>query len=104
MACGDRPVLPELKAGRPVNVVPGYGMYAVRYYSRNEHVDPALLTIDNRNAQVLILADTADSLLPQDVPTLHLRYPVQLARIRGVTVLATPFAITQPPEATPAAR
>ena len=96
-------VLPELKAGRPVNVVPGYGMYAVRYYSRNDHVDPALLTIDNRNAQVLILADTANSLLPQVVPILRLRYPVRLARIRGVTVLATPLAITQPPEVAPAA-
>lgn len=97
-------VLPELKAGRPVNVVPGYGMYAVRYYSRNDQVDPALLTIDNRRAQVLILADTANSLLPQDVAMLRLRYPVQLARTRGVTVLATPLAMTQPPEVTPAAR
>jgi hypothetical protein len=93
--------LPELKAGKPVNVVPGYGMYAVRYYSRNDQVDPTLLSQDNRRAQVLILADTAESLLPKAFPTLHLLYPVQRARLRGVSVLATPLAVSQPPEAAP---
>lgn len=87
--------LSELKAGRPVNVVPGYGMYAVRYYSRNDHVDPALLTQDNRGAQVLILADTAETLLPAAFGASHRHYPIQLAQVRGVSVLATPFAIGQ---------
>jgi hypothetical protein len=76
-------------------------MYAVRYYSRNDQVDPTLLSQDNRRAQVLILADTAESLLPKAFPTLHLLYPVQRARLRGVSVLATPLAVSQPPEAAP---
>ena len=97
--------MPELKAGKPVNVIPGYGMYAVRYYSRNDHVDPALLTQEDRRAQVLILADTAQTLLPPKVlPTLHLLYPVQLARLRGVSVLATPMAVSQPAETAPQAQ
>lgn len=87
--------LPELKAGRPVNVLPGYGMYAVRYYSRKDHVDPALLTQDNRGAQVLILADTAETLLPAAYASSHRHYPIPIAQVRGVSVLATPFAIGQ---------
>jgi hypothetical protein len=88
--------LPELKAGRPVNVVPGYGMYVVQYYSRKDHVDPALLAQDNRRAQVVILEDTANSLLPQAVPGLHRWYFVQRAPLRGVSVLTTPMAVSQP--------
>lgn len=96
--------LPELKAGRPVNVIPGYGMYAIRYYSRNEHVDPALLSQDNPQAQVLILGDTAESLLPKDTPALHRRYFLERARLRGVLVLATPFALNQPAGVAPVAK
>ena len=65
--------LPELKAGQPVEVVPGYAMYVIRYYSRYDHVDPALLSPDNQRAQVLILADTAESLLPNALPSLRRR-------------------------------
>jgi hypothetical protein len=96
--------MPELRAGRLVNVIPGYGMYAVRYYSRDDHVDPALLIQEDRRAQVVILADTAEYLLPDAFTALHRRYPVQLARLRGVSVLATPMAVSQPTEAAPQAR
>jgi hypothetical protein len=76
-------------------------MYAVRYYSRNDQVDPTLLSQDNRRAQVLILADTAESLLPKTFPTLHLIYPVQRERLRGVSVLTTPMAVNPAPAAVP---
>jgi hypothetical protein len=88
--------LPELKAGKPVSVVPGYAMYVVRYYSRNDSVNPALVMGENRRAQVMILEDTAQSLLPGALPALRRWYPGQLARVRGVSVLATPFAVGQP--------
>jgi Dolichyl-phosphate-mannose-protein mannosyltransferase len=89
--------LPELKAGRPVTVVPGYGMYVVQYYSGKEHVNPALVLPEgSRRAQVLILADTAQSLLPKDIPALHRRYFLERARLRGVSVLSTPFALSPP--------
>jgi Dolichyl-phosphate-mannose-protein mannosyltransferase len=96
--------LPELKAGKPVSVVPGYGIYALRYYSRNDSVDPALMSEGNRRAQVLVLADTADYLLPNTLPALHRWYFEQLARVRGVTVMVTPLAVSQPAEAAPRAQ
>ena len=96
--------LPELKAGKLVSVVPGYTMYVVRYYLRNDSVDPALLSEGNRRAQVMILADTAQSLLPGALPPLRRWYSVQLARVRGVSVLASPFAVSQPTEAAPQAK
>ena len=96
--------LPELKAGRPVEVVPGYGMYVIRYYSRNDHVDPTLLSPDNLRAQVLVLADSAESLLPDALRGLHRRYFLQRARARGVTVLDTPMAVGQSLEAVPQAQ
>ena len=86
-------VLPELKAGRPVRVVPSYVKFALRYYSRNDHVNPALLSEDNRMTQMLILADTAESLSAEELPRLRRYYPLQIARLRGVTVLATPLAV-----------
>jgi uncharacterized membrane protein len=96
--------LPELKAGKPVSVVPGYAMYVVRYYSRNDSVNPELVTGENRRAQVMLLADTAQSLLPGALPALRRWYPGQVARVRGVSVLASPFAATQPPEPAPRAQ
>ena len=87
-------VMPELKAGRPVNVVPSYVRFAIRYYSRDDHVDPALLRENDRRAQMLILADTAESLLPEDLRGLRRYYPLQVARLRGVSVLATPLAVS----------
>ncbi len=96
--------LPELKAGEPVNVIPGYGMFAVRYYSRNDQVDPALLSENNRQARVLILADTAEFLVPRALPVLHRLYPVQRARLRGVSVLATDSPANQPADAAHQAR
>lgn len=93
--------LPELKAGQPVQVIPGYGIYVIRYYSRNDHVDPALLSPDNRAAQVLVLADSAESLLPGELRSLRRRYFLQRARSRGVTVLATPMAVGQSLEGMP---
>ena len=95
--------LPELKAGKPVKVVPGYGMYVMRYYSRNDHVDPALLSPDNRGAQVLVLADSASHFLPGALRALRRRYFLQRARARGVTVLATPLAVGQSLEGVPQA-
>jgi uncharacterized membrane protein len=86
-------VLPELKAGRPVNVVPSYGKFAVIYYSRNDHVSQDLLTADDHRAQMLILADTAETLFPQNFSRVRRYYPLQVARLRGVTVLATPMAV-----------
>jgi len=97
-------VLPELKAGQQVNVIPSYAMYAVRYYSRNDQVDPALRSENNQPAQVLILADTAEFMLPKDLPALHRRYPVQRARLRGVSVLATDSPANQPADAAHQAR
>ena len=96
--------LPELKAGQPVEVVPGYGMYVIRYYSRNDHVDPALLSPDNRGAQVLVLGDSAQSLLPGELRGLRRRYFLKRARARGVTVLATPMAVGQSLEGVPQAQ
>jgi hypothetical protein len=93
--------LPELKAGQPVQVVPGYPIYVMRYYSRNDHVNPALLSPDNRSAQVLVLADSAESLLPGELKGLRRRYFLQRARTRGVTVLATPMAVGQSLEGVP---
>ncbi len=93
--------LPELKAGQPVQVVPGYPIYVMRYYSRNDHVNPALLSPDNRSAQVLVLADSAESLLPGELKVLRRRYFLQRARTRGVTVLATPMAVGQSLEGVP---
>jgi len=87
-----------------VEVVPGYGMYVVRYYSRNDHVDPALLSPDNLRAQVLVLADSAESLLPDALRRLRRRYFLQRARARGVTVLATPMAVGQSLEGVPQAQ
>lgn len=86
-------VLPELEAGRPVNVVPSYGKFAVIYYSRNDHVPQDLLTVEDHRAQMLILADTAETLFPQNFSRIRRYYPLQVARLRGVTVLATPFAV-----------
>ena len=96
--------LPELKAGQPVQVVPGYPIYVIRYYSRNDHVDPALLSPDNRGAQMLVLADSAESLLPGEIKMLHRRYFLQRARVRGATVLATPMAVGQSLEGVPQAQ
>lgn len=96
--------LPELKAGKPVSVVPGYTMYVVRYYLRNDSVDPALLSEANRRAQVMILADSAQSLLPGALPALLRWYPEQLVRVHGVSVLASPFAVTHPTETAPRAQ
>lgn len=93
--------LPELKAGQPVQVVPGYGIYVMRYYARKDHVDPALLSPDNHRAQVLVLADSAQSLLPGELRGLRRRYFLQCARVRGVTVLATPMAVGQSLEGVP---
>ncbi len=93
-------VLPELKAGRPVNVVPSYGRFAVIYYSRNDHIAQNLLSDDHR-AQVLILADTAETLFPQNFSKVRRYYPLQMARFRGVIVLATPFAVNPTGVATP---
>ena len=96
--------LPELKAGQPVQVVPGYPIYVMRYYSRNDHVNPALLSPDNRSAQVLVLADSAESLLPGELKWLRRRYFLQRSRARGVTVLATPMAVGQSLEGAPQAQ
>ena len=93
--------LPELKAGRPVNVFPGYAMYVVRYYLRNDSVDPALLSEDNRRAQVLLLADTAESLLP-NVPRFYAAgTPCNWRECVACSVLATPFAVSLPAEPAP---
>jgi uncharacterized membrane protein len=86
-------VMPELKAGRPVNIVPSYGKFAVIYYTRNDHLPQDLLTVDDHRAQMLILADTAQTLFPQNFSRVRRYYPLQLVRLRGVTVLATPMAI-----------
>jgi hypothetical protein len=96
--------LPELKAGQPVQVVPGYPIYVIRYYSRNDHVDPALLSPDSRGAQMLVLADSAESLLPGELKMLRRRYFLQRARLRGATVLATPMAVGQSLEGVPQAQ
>ena len=97
-------VLPELKAGRPVIVVPGYGKFVLLYYTRNDHVNPALFSEDNQRAQMLILTDSAQSLFPEHFLNLRHYYRLQVARLRGVSVLATPFAVGESSEAVPHAQ
>lgn len=96
-------VLPELKAGRPVIVVPGYGKSVLLYYTRNDHVNPTLFSEDNQRAQMLILTDSAQSLFPEHFLNLRHYYRLQVARLRGVSVLATPFAVGESSEAVPRA-
>jgi hypothetical protein len=97
-------VLPELKAGRPVRVVPSYVKFALRYYSREDQVNPVLLSEDNQMTQTLILADTAESLSSEELPRLRRYYPLQIVRLRGVSVLATPLAVNPTAESLPRAR
>lgn len=94
-------VLPELKAGRPIIVVPGYGKSVLLYYTRNDHLNPALFSEDNQTAQMLILTDSARSLFPEHFPNLRHYYRRQVARLRGVSVLATPSAMGESSEAVP---
>jgi len=97
-------VLPELKAGRPVRVVPGYVNFALRYYLREDQVNPALLSEDNRMTQMLILADTAEFLSAEELPRLRRYYPLQKARLRGVSVRVTPLAVDPTPQSLPRAQ
>ena len=84
-----------------MRVVPGYVNFALRYYSREDHVDPALLSEDNRITQMLVLADTAEFLSAEELPRLRRYYPLQKGRLRGVSVRATPLAVDPTPQSLP---